>query len=163
MTPQGRALIIALLVGFAAGLAAAVFFGAHTRGSAAWWEWIMRGGDDYTLFTYPAGAALAGSLSAWGAIRWRGVTATILVVILSSLVGAIMSVPGSLFLVCYYWGSSNMRCSGFSALRLTFETPTIWILLAIVTTILALLARRIAGPASREHMVLVGPEHVPLR
>ena len=141
MTPQWKARLIALLVGFVAGLAAALFFGGLPSAS-------LRGGTDYTLFTYPAGAALAGFLSAWGAIRWRGTATIILVVVLSSLVGAIISVPVSLFLVCYYWGNSNMGCSGLFTLRLVAEMPFVWILLAIVTTILALLARRIAGPAS---------------
>jgi hypothetical protein len=143
MTPQRRARIMALLVGFVAGLAAAAFFVAGTTGDdMPWSDWILEGGHDYILFTYPAGSALAGFLSAWGATRWRGAPATILVVGLSSLVGAIISVPVSLFLGCHYRGSSNMGCSGFFALRLAIETPFIWILLVIMTALLALLARR---------------------
>ena len=61
MTPQRRALVIALLVGLVAGFASAVFFGAGTT-STPWWDWIRVGGNDYTLFTYSAGAALAGFL-----------------------------------------------------------------------------------------------------
>jgi hypothetical protein len=151
MTPQWKARLVALLVGFVAGVLAAIFFGG--RPIVTSWDWVLRGGTDYTLFTYPAGAALACFLGTWGALRWRGTAPTILVVVLSSLVGAIISVPVSLFLVCHYWGASNMRCSGFSALRLNIEAPTIWFLLAIITAILALLARRIAGPASREKAV----------
>jgi hypothetical protein len=147
MTPQWSACINALLVGFVVGLAVAVFFLAHTSGTTPWWNWILRGGDDFTLFTYPAGGALAGFLSACGAIRWRGVPATTLVVVLSSLVGAIISLAGSLFLVCYYWGSSSMNCT-LSGIRLVAGMPVVWGLLAILTASLALSARRIAGPAS---------------
>ena len=73
MTPQRRARITATLVGFVAGLATAAYLFAGTTGYISWREWILNGGADYVLFTYPAGAALAGFLSAWGAIRRLGV------------------------------------------------------------------------------------------
>jgi len=145
MTPQWKAHLIGLLIGFVAGLALASLFGLR---GATLSEWILRGGEEYTLVTYTAGGAFAGFLGAWSAIKWRGVGAAVLIILSASLVGATMSVPGSLFLVCHYWGYSNMGCSGLGALRLSLETPFIWFLLAIATTIVVLVARRIAGQAS---------------
>src|SRR5262249_23095792 len=101
----------------------------------------------YTLFTFRVGAALAGILGAWGALRWRSIPVTILVIVLASLLGASVSVPGSHFLLCHYWdSSSDWACAG--DIWLMVEAPMMWILLAIMTALLALLARRIAGPAS---------------
>jgi hypothetical protein len=76
---------------------------------------------------------------------------TILVILLASLLGAIVSVPGSHFLVCHHWdgttvNSETMSC--FGTIWLMVETPVMWMLLAIVTALFALLARRIAGPAT---------------
>jgi hypothetical protein len=147
MTSQRRARITATLVAFVAALATAAYLFAGATRYISWREWILNGGGAYVYFTYPAGAALAGYLSAWGAIRWRGAPATILVAVLSSLVGVIIAVPVSQFLDCHFWGCSNIS-SDFLAFRFEIETPFIWLLLAIMTTILALLARRIAGPVS---------------
>ena len=123
----------------------AVGFVARSRGSMPWWEWILSGGLDYTIFTYPAGAGVACFLGAAALIHWRGTLSTILIILLSSFAGALISVPGSLFLVCNFRGYSNMGCSGLAPLRLEIETPFIWTALAIMTTILALQARYAAG------------------
>jgi hypothetical protein len=147
MPSQRSARIIGLLGGFVAGLANALFYLARSMDNAPLWDWLLRGGIQYTLLTYPAGAALAGFLGAWGAVRWRGLFATILAIVLASLLGAIVSVPGSHFLVCHYWGnSSDWVCYG--DIWLMVETPFMWFLLAIMTALLAVLARRIARPAS---------------
>src|SRR5882672_6271413 len=147
MTSERRARIIGLLGGFVAGLANAAQFLARSMDNTPLWDWILRGGIQYTLLTYPAGAALAGFLGAWGAVRWRSIPITILVIVLTSLLGAIISVPGSHFLFCHYWGNpSDWTCAG--DIWLMVEMPVMWVLLAIVTALLAFLARRIARPAS---------------
>lgn len=153
MTPQRSARIIGLLGGFVAGLANALFYLARSMDNAPLWDWILRGGIQYTLFTFPVGAALAGFLGAWGAVRWRGMPVTILVILVASLLGAIVSMPGSHFLVCHYWdgksvNSETMGC--FGTMWLMVETPVMWILLAIMTALLALLARRIGDQRPRE-------------
>ena len=147
MTPERGAHIIGLFGGFAAGLANALFFLARSMDNTPLWDWILRGGIQYTLFTFPVGAALAGWLGTWGAVRWRSIPVTILVIALASLAGAIVSTPGSHFLVCHYWGnSSDWVWYGF--IWLVVETPFMWFLLAIMTALLAALARRIARRAS---------------
>ena len=149
MTSEERARIVGLLGGFVAGLAIAAEFLARSMGDTPLWDWILRGGIQYTLLTYPAGAALAGFLGAWGAVRWRSMPVTILVVVLASLLGAIVSVPGSHVLLCHYWGDPNAwACYG--DIWLMVETPFMWVLLAIMTALLALLARRIANQRPRE-------------
>jgi hypothetical protein len=145
MSPQRRARIIGLLGGFAAGLANASFYLARSMDNTPLWGWILRGGIQYTLFTFPVGAALAGFLGAWGAVRWRSMPVTILVILVASFLGAIISVPGSHFLVCHYWdgtsvNSETMSC--FGTMWLMVETPVMWILLAIMTALLALLVVR---------------------
>jgi hypothetical protein len=94
MTSEGRAHIIGLLGGFAAGLANASFYLARNLDNTPLWDWLLRGGIQYTLFTFPVGAALAGWLGTWGAVRWRSIRVTILVIVLASLAGAIVSIAG---------------------------------------------------------------------
>ena len=148
MTSERRARIIGLVGGFAAGLANASFYLARNLDDTSLWDWLLRGGIQYTLFTFPVGAALAGWLGTWGAVRWRSIPVTILVIVLASLAGAIVSTPGSHFLVCHYWGSSSdWGCYG--DIWLMVETPFMWFLLAIMTALLALVARRIADQRSR--------------
>jgi hypothetical protein len=147
MTPQRGATIVGLFGGLVAGLAIAAQFLARSMGDTPLWDWILRGGIQYTLVTYPAGAALAGFLGAWGAVRWRSMPVTILAVVLASLLGAIISVAGSHFFYCHYWGPLNSWSCSFD-LWLTVELPVMWVLLAIVTALLARLARRIAGRTS---------------
>jgi hypothetical protein len=65
---------------------------------------------------------------------------------LAGFLGAIISTPGSHFLVCHCWDgtsvtSETMSC--YSTMWLMVETPVMWILLAVMTAPLALLARRI--------------------
>jgi hypothetical protein len=153
MTPQRRARIIGFLGGFATGLANASFYLARNLDDTPLWDWIVRGGIQYTLFTFPVGAALAGWLGAWGAVRWRSIAVTILVIVVASLLGAIVSTPGSHILLCHYWdgtsvNSETMSCYG--DMWLMVETPFMWFLLAIMTALLALVARRIADQRSRE-------------
>ena len=149
MTSERRARIIGLIGGFVAGLAHALFYLARNMDNTPLWDWILRGGIQYTLFTFPVGAALAGWLGTWGAVRWRSMPVTILVIVVASLLGAIVSTPGSHFLLCHYWGSSrDWACSG--DIWLMVETPFMWVLLAIMTALLAVLARRIAHRRPRE-------------
>jgi hypothetical protein len=153
MTSQRRARIIGLIGGFVAGLAHALFYLARNLDDTPLWDWIVRGGIQYTLFTFPVGAALAGLLGAWGAVRWRRMPASILAIVLASLLGAIVSSPGSHFLLCHYWDGSTVNSETMSCygdMWLMVETPFMWFLLAIMTALLALVARRIADQRSRE-------------
>jgi glycerol-3-phosphate acyltransferase PlsY len=149
MTLQSKICMFALLVGFIAGLNFAIWYGAHTRVSMTWWYWFKHGGKDYTAFTYPVGAALAGWLAAWGAMRWRGPFATISVVSLSSLAGAVIAVPVSFALKL---GEDGPRVSAqhelpgpgtgdWIVLLSLLYMPIAFALLAGMTTILAFLAR----------------------
>jgi hypothetical protein len=150
MTPERSARVIGLPGGFIAGLANASFYLARSMDNAPLWDWILRGGIQYTLFTFPVGAALAGFLGTWGAVRRRNVPIAILVVLLASLLGAIVSVPGSHFLVCHYWDGSNVNSetmSCFGTIWLMVETPVMWVLLAVVTALLVFLARRVTAPS----------------
>jgi hypothetical protein len=148
MTPQRRACIVGLIGGFVAGLANASFYLARNLDNTPLWDWLLRGGIQYTLLTFPVGAALAGWLGTWGAVRWRSIPVTILVIMLASLAGAIVSTPGSHFLVCHYWrSSSDWGCYG--DIWLMVETPFMWFLLAIMSALLALVARRIADQRPR--------------
>src|SRR5262245_28451014 len=117
---------------------------------AAWetyWEWWgeFASSPRPEILTYPIGAALAAFLGAVGLMRWRTLRAGILVVAIASFIGAVVAVPGSVLFDCTYYGYSNMGCSGTGVLELS-RTPVVWVVLLVVTTILALLARRIAGP-----------------
>jgi hypothetical protein len=124
-----------------------------------WSEWIRQGGLDFVLFSLPLGAALAGFLATVGLIRWRGVLSGILVVVILSLVGAIMSYPmyldESFGLICELlrpvWESfgAYMKCPGT---RFTFS-PAFDLLIVVpvfvaMTTTVGLLARRIVRAGS---------------
>jgi hypothetical protein len=52
MTSQRGARIMGFLGGFAAGLANASFYLARSMDNTPVWDWILRGGIQYTLFTF---------------------------------------------------------------------------------------------------------------
>ncbi len=150
MSRRWAGCILALLVGLVVGLALDIAMISGSYSSLSWAEtgrmlWDQIGYTSEAL-TYPTGAALSGFLGATGLIRMRTAREGVLVVAVSSLVGAIVAVACSLLFVCLAWGSSNMGCSGLGALRLTIEMPMAWVALAVMTTMLGLLARWIAGP-----------------
>lgn len=152
MTRRWIGRMVGLLGGFVTGLALAMWKGASLLGMSGyerWWNWVLRGGDEYTLFTFPIGAALAGILGAAGLMRWRSILSTIGIIVASALIGAIISVAASFFLVCAIWGYANMGCSGFFKLRFFVELPAMWFILATMTVILGLAARWLANSESR--------------
>jgi hypothetical protein len=141
---------IALLGGLLAGSILEIGVIATSYSTATWttyWEWWaeLRSQPRPELVSYPIGAALAGCLGTLGFSRWHAAGAKILVVMTSSFVGAMVAVPGSVLFDCADYGRWNMGCSGLGVLRLTLETPVVWIALLGVTAALALLARAIVG------------------
>jgi hypothetical protein len=73
--------------------------------------------------------------------RWRTTRSDTLVVAISSLIGAMVAVQGSLLFDCAYYGRWSMGCSGIGLLRLVFETAVVWIAFLAISVALALLAR----------------------
>jgi hypothetical protein len=151
MTSQKGLCILGLLGGFVAGLALALQYLARSMDNAPLWDLVLRGGPDYSLLTYPVGGTLAGALGVWGTTRWRRTVPTIVVILLSSLLGAMVAAGGSYVLPCRIWRTSHewndWHCAFSDAFWLTVDMPVMAALFAIVTTLLALLARRIAGGA----------------
>jgi len=138
--------IVALLGGLLAGSILDIgllSMSYSTSTSVTYWEWWSHFPPQPhpDLLSYPIGAALAAFLGAVGLSRWRTTRSDILVVAVSSLIGAIVAVQGSLLFDCTYYGRWSMGCSGIGLLRLAFETPVVWIAFLAMTAVLALLAR----------------------
>jgi len=151
---RGIGCILALVGGLLAGCL--LFVGllslSYAEAWATYWErWgEFASSPSPEILTFPIGAALAAFLGALGLTRWRALRAGILVVAIASLIGAVVAVAGSVLFDCTYYGYSNMGCSGMGVPTLVVGTPTVWVALLAVTTVLALLARLIAGPLSPE-------------
>jgi len=151
---RGIGCILALVGGLLAGCLLFVGLLSLSYASAweTYWEWWgeFASSPRLEILTFPIGAALAAFLGALGLTRWRTLRAGILVVAIASLIGAVVAVAGSVLFDCTYYGYSNMGCSGMGVPTLVVGTPTVWVALLAVTTVLALLARLIAGPLSPE-------------